>query len=115
MNRGPLLRIIIGVIFFGLVLSPLVIRRWAAYRDESAANIDKQTALARHGFYFQEVSHAAEINFVHQAPTLDRQLDPIMPEVASMGAAVSIVDFDHDGWPDIYVTNSGERSKNALY
>src|SRR5437660_885036 len=32
-----------------------------------------------------------------------------------MGAAVSIVDFDADGWPDIYVTNSGEGSKNALY
>ena len=42
-------------------------------------------------------------------------LRPIMPEVASMGAAVSIVDFDRDGWPDIYVTNSGEGSRNALY
>ena len=38
-----------------------------------------------------------------------------MPEVASMGAAVSIVDFDRDGWPDIYVTNSADGSKNALY
>ena len=32
-----------------------------------------------------------------------------------MGASVSIVDFDRDGWPDIYVTKSGEGSKNALY
>ena len=38
-----------------------------------------------------------------------------MPEVASMGASVSIVDFDRDGWPDIYVTNSAIGSKNALY
>ena len=38
-----------------------------------------------------------------------------MPQVASMGASVSIVDFDHDGWPDIYVTNSKEGAKNALY
>ncbi len=38
-----------------------------------------------------------------------------MPQVASMGAAVSIADFDRDGWPDIYVTNSGEGSQNALY
>ena len=38
-----------------------------------------------------------------------------MPQVASMGAAVSIVDFDRDGWPDIYVTNSAEGSRNALY
>ena len=32
-----------------------------------------------------------------------------------MGASVSIVDFDRDGWPDIYITNSKEGSKNALY
>ena len=32
-----------------------------------------------------------------------------------MGAAVSIVDFDRDGWLDIYVTNSGEGSHNRLY
>ncbi len=38
-----------------------------------------------------------------------------MPQVASMGAAVSVVDFDRDGWADIYVTNSGEGSKNCLY
>ena len=38
-----------------------------------------------------------------------------MPQVASMGAAVSVVDFDRDGWSDIYVTNSGEGSKNALF
>jgi enediyne biosynthesis protein E4 len=38
-----------------------------------------------------------------------------MPQVASMGAAVSIVDVDRDGWQDIYVTNSGEGSHNHLY
>jgi enediyne biosynthesis protein E4 len=32
-----------------------------------------------------------------------------------MGASVSIVDFDRDGWPDIYVTSSKEGAKNALY
>jgi hypothetical protein len=115
MNRGPLARIILAVIFFALVLSPWAIKHWSARREAAAANIDNQTALSRHGFYFQEISHAAGINFIHQAPTLDHQLDYIMPEVASMGAAVSIVDFDRDGWPDIYVTNSGEGSKNALY
>jgi len=115
MNRGPLARIILALIFLGLVISPWAIRRWQAHRESLAANIDEQTALARHGFYFQEVSHTAGINFVHQAPTLDHQLDHIMPQVASMGAAVSIVDFDRDGWSDIYVTNSGEGSKNALY
>jgi hypothetical protein len=38
-----------------------------------------------------------------------------MAQIASMGAAVSVVDFDGDGWDDFYVTNSGEGSHNALY
>ena len=75
----------------------------------------KATALERHGFYFEEVARAAGIDFVHRAPTLDPQLAPIMPQVASMGASVSVVDFDRDGWPDLYVTNSAEGSRNALY
>ena len=38
-----------------------------------------------------------------------------MPQVSSMGAAVAVVDFDRDGHPDLYVTNSREGSKNGLY
>jgi hypothetical protein len=98
----------------GLLLSPLVFRHWAQRRAGNSV-VDAQTALSRHGFYFQEVSHQAGIDFTHQGPTLDQKLGHIMPEVASMGAAVSIVDFDRDGWPDIYATNSGEGSRNALY
>jgi hypothetical protein len=101
--------------FIGLLLTPLAMKRYAARRASDRVAADMQTAIARHGFYLTEVSHAAGIDFVHQAPTLDPKLDPIMPEVASMGASVSIVDFDRDGWPDIYVTNSAIGSKNALY
>ena len=93
----------------------MAIRRVSAARASARVNLDANAALARHGFYFQEVSRAAGIDFVHQAPTLDPKLKGIMPEVASMGASVSIVDFDRDGWPDIYVTNSKEGSKNVLY
>ena len=38
-----------------------------------------------------------------------------MPQVAAMGAAVAVADFDRDGWQDFYVTNSGEDSLNRLY
>jgi enediyne biosynthesis protein E4 len=115
MNRGPVARIALAVFFVGLLVSPLLIKRLSLRREAADAKLDTKAALARHGFYFQEVSHAAGINFIHQGPTLDHKLDHIMPEVASMGAAVSIVDFDRDGWPDIYVTNSAEGAKNALY
>jgi hypothetical protein len=77
--------------------------------------VDPSTVLARYGFRFQESAKAAGINFVHSSATLDPKLQHIMPQVASMGAAVSIVDFDRDGLLDIYVTNSGEGSHNALY
>jgi hypothetical protein len=52
---------------------------------------------------------------VHEGPTLDPKLAHIMPQVASMGAAVAVADFDRDGWQDFYVTNSGEGSLNHLY
>ena len=52
---------------------------------------------------------------MHDAPTLDPKLAHIMPQVASMGAAVSVVDVDRDGLPDLYVTNSKEGSKNRLF
>ncbi|AMV38363.1 CRTAC1 family protein [Planctomyces sp. SH-PL62] len=67
------------------------------------------------GFRLEEVSKASGIDFVHQAPTLDPKLDHIMPQIASMGAGVAAVDFDRDGWQDLYVTNSGEGSLNRLY
>ena len=52
---------------------------------------------------------------MHQGPTFDARLEHIMPQVASMGAAVAVADFDRDGWQDFYVTNSGEGSLNHLY
>ncbi len=72
-------------------------------------------ALKRYGFALQEVARRSGIDFTHHAPTLDPALAPIMPQVASMGASVTVADFDHDGWPDIYVTDSGEGSQNRLY
>ena len=94
MKGGPIARILLAILFVAMVASPLIIKRMASQRDAAKSKLDAQTALARHGFYLQEVSHAAGVNFVHQAPTLDHKLDHIMPQVASMGASVSIVDFD---------------------
>jgi enediyne biosynthesis protein E4 len=115
MTGNRLARIILGIFFVGLLAAPVVIKRISALRETDRSSTDVNTALARHGFYLREVSRAAGIDFIHQAPKLDPKLDAIMPEVASMGASVSIVDFDRDGWPDIYVVNSAIGSKNALY
>ena len=116
MKRKAVQQTILTAIFIGLLAAPLVMRRISARHAVAAkAKLDAKQSLARHGFYLQEVSHAAGIDFVHQAPVLDAKLAHIMPEVASMGASVSVVDFNRDGWPDLYVTNSAIGSRNRLY
>lgn len=115
MTRRSTARILLAICFLVLLATPLILKRMAARREHGSSKLDANAALTRYGFYLQEVSRSAGVEFVHQAPKLDRKLDHIMPQVASMGAAVSVVDFDRDGWSDIYVANSGEGSRNSLY
>ena len=115
MRRGLLARLLLSIFFLALLLTPVAIRKISARRQTAQNEFNANDALDRHGFHLTEVSKAAGVNFVHKAPTLDSKLKGIMPQVASMGASVSIVDFDRDGWADIYVTNSADGSKNALY
>jgi len=87
----------------------------ARVAPSTSPSLPSPDALKRYGFALQEVARRSGIDFTHHAPTLDPALAPIMPQVASMGASVTVADFDHDGWPDIYVTDSGEGSQNRLY
>ncbi len=106
-------RILLIIFFIGLLATPIIIKRLNARGEHSTTNAS--TALARYGFRFEESSQIAGVNFKHQAPVLDAKLSHIMPQVAVVGAAVSVVDFDRDGWQDFYITNSGEGSRNSLY
>ncbi len=116
MKRNRILRILLGLLFLGMLLIPALIRRATRkQRNADRVTLDVQDSLSRHGFHLEEVSHAAGVDFIHQAPVLDPQLAHIMPQVASMGASVTVVDFDRDGWPDFYVTNSRIASQNRLY
>jgi hypothetical protein len=108
------MRIGLTILFVALLASPYLFRQQLRARD-SASDSDPSAVMARYGFHLVEISKKAGIDFVHRAPVLDPKLEHIMPQVASMGAAVSVVDFDRDGWPDIYVTNSATDSLNALY
>jgi hypothetical protein len=113
--QTPTLRFILIIFLVGLLATPFVIKRFSTHQSAVVTTAGPSTALARYGLGFQEAAKASGVSFTHVAPTLDPKLDHIMPQIASTGAAVSIVDFDHDGWQDIYLTNSGESSKNALY
>src|SRR5690242_1485469 len=118
MRNSPFARGLLILFFVALLAAPFAIKRWhersGAPASASAAGADA-AAVGRYGFRLEEVSKQSGVNFTHTAPTLDDKLAHIMPQVASMGAAVSVVDFDRDGWQDLYVTNSGEGSLNALY
>jgi enediyne biosynthesis protein E4 len=66
-------------------------------------------------FHLRECAHEHGIDFLHKNAKLDPKLDNIAVQIAGLGAAVSIVDADGDGWPDIYTTTSEIGGKNALY
>ena len=67
------------------------------------------------GFALHDETAAAGIHFVHHRPTFDPKIANIEPHVAALGASVSVADFDGDGWPDLYFTNSRFGEPNALY
>src|SRR5688572_32725161 len=62
-------RIVLTVVFVALLAAPVVFKRLAARRE--AANIVRDTAvaLARYGFYLEEVGQSSRAGFTHQAPT----------------------------------------------
>jgi enediyne biosynthesis protein E4 len=106
-------RPLVALVFLAMLATPALVRRFGDAAVPRAVHAD--AAHERYGFRLTEVARASGIDFTHEGPTLDPKLAHIMPTVASMGAAVSIVDVDGDGHPDIFVTSSGEGSKNRLF
>lgn len=80
-----------------------------------AATMELPASSAAYGFAFTEVSRECGVDFVHRAPTFDSKIENVMPDIASMGASVSVADVNEDGWPDLYFTNSAFGEKNALF
>ncbi len=110
-----LLRVLAALVFLTLLAMPLAVRHFSSASQAADAGLSVAAAIERHGFALREVSAAAGIRFSHEPPVLDPKLEPIMPAVAAYGAAVSVMDFDRDGWQDLYVTNSAVGGHNALY
>ncbi|MFN7972513.1 MAG: CRTAC1 family protein [Acidobacteriota bacterium] len=108
-------QIVLTVLLLLLLCVPLAMRRLG--KNETALPRPGTPAGegARSGFALRDVAKEWGLAFQHRAPVLDPKLDPIMPMVASMGASVSVVDFDRDGRQDLYVTSSAEGSQNALF
>lgn len=106
-------RIIVAIAFLCLLAFSIVASRRSV--DLGPDTFDPAAALDEFGFYFRRVNQQAGIDFKHRPPQLDARVSHIAKQIASVGAAVSICDFDNDGWNDIYLTNSGSGTPNALY
>jgi len=100
-------------------LSLLVVALLAINLPRSGAAQKPSRPAARVQVTFEEMSpQATKINWIHNnAHSSDRQL----PE--TVGAGCAFLDYDNDGWMDIYLVNSGPSDfftpttplKNALY
>src|SRR4051812_36699965 len=85
---------------------------WFGSAPPPERDLSREQALQRFGFHLEESAAHAGLAFVHSAPTLDEKVfGHIMPLVAAMGAGVSVVDFDRDGFLDLFAVNSGEGSR----
>ncbi len=106
-------KIITIIIFAGLLIGTALSSRKRSFHTDDAGQ--KQLALKKFGFYLEPVNKSAGIDFRHLCPMIDDKVKNIEPQIASMGASVSVVDYDKDGWEDLYFTNSRDGSMNALY
>src|SRR5581483_6149573 len=82
-------------------------------RDVAASNSDAPTSPAPR---FADDAEAAGLSFVYDNGHSSRRVPP-PPE--AMGGGVGLLDFDRDGWLDVYVVQGGifppgqSESKNA--
>src|SRR5262245_58990225 len=108
------LKVGVHVLFVGLLGSAWWLDHRFTHTGVAGAEAGPD-AQARFGFRLQEVAHDVGVDFVHRPAHLDPLIANIEPDVAGMGAAVSVADVDADGWPDFYATTSALGAPNALY
>ena len=104
--RPAVRRAIIAIPFLAAILLAMRLDRGPLRASADAAHP---------AFVLRDETRAAGITFVHRRPTFDPQIANVEPHIAALGASVSVADFDGDGWPDLYFTNSRFGEPNALY
>src|SRR6202158_4081618 len=74
---------------FVLVLAVLVIKQTAVTATQELPSVQ-----------FRDVTQQVGIRFVHNNGAFDKKF---LPE--TMGPGVAFIDYDNDGWPDIFIVN----------
>ncbi len=71
-----------------------------------------KTAPANSGITFRDITQRAGIHFVHNNGAFGKKY---LPE--TLGPGVAFIDYDNDGWPDIFIVNGmdwpGHASKHS--
>lgn len=76
-----------------------------------ALTIDQRSPAAQRGaIRFENVTAAAKIGFVHQSGA-----SPEKRMVETFGSGVAWIDYDNDGFPDLFFVNGAPGSPNVLY
>jgi hypothetical protein len=106
--RKPKLRL---SVVFSLLLFPGAF----SLSQQPAVSSQRKTTFAN--IQFQDVTKTSRINFEHAISREKKYL------IESMSGGVILIDYDQDGWPDIYFTNApsveqakaGDKVRSALY
>lgn len=116
-HKPPLsIQLLVSTFFIVLLSVPFILELNSTPAKKAHSNEEfKKSALDLFGFYLDEVNDEIGVDFIHESPTLDSKLDHILPQIASVGASVSVCDFNKDGWSDFYLTTSKYGEQNALY
>jgi len=110
----PGLAVILGVAIFGMRLQSQPAAR-AAAADKTSGQIPSQTQAAVPQLV--DITASTGIRFKHLASPEKKYI------VESMSGGLALIDYDRDGWPDIYFTNApdvdmqlaGKKARSALF
>ena len=105
---------VLYLLFLIMLSIPFVVSKY----DEMANSVsteDREEIIERYGFFLEDVTEEANVDFEHRRPVVDEELHHILPQISSVGASVAVSDYDNDGLPDFYLTSSEFGTQNALY
>lgn len=114
MSRETVVKIFVALFFALLLMIPFGMKKVDEIRNNEFLETMEEVQ-ERFGFFLEDVTDQIGIDFVHHRPVVDEKLHHILPQIASVGASVSVADVNRNGFPDIYFTNSEFGKKNALY